>query len=156
LRKTGTYLVTDLCRVCKNVAPSLHFRVLSLNLEDGVQPDGAAFRGCLEMTDKQIILSTAGSEEEARKIAHTLVERGLAACVNIIPQIESIYRWQGKIEQSREWLLLIKTTAERFSAVRDAIRELHSYDLPECIALNIEDGSAEYLHWIENSTRALP
>ena len=102
------------------------------------------------MTDKQIILSTAGSEEEARKIAHTLVERGLAACVNIIPQIESIYRWQGKIEESREWLLLIKTSAENFPGVRDAIRELHSYDLPECIAINIADGSAEYLQWIQS------
>jgi periplasmic divalent cation tolerance protein len=102
-------------------------------------------------TDKQIVLSTAGSGDEARKIARALVERGLAACVNIVPQIESIYRWQGKIEDSREWLLLIKTSAARFPAVRDAIRELHSYDLPECIAINIEDGSAEYLEWIESS-----
>ena len=104
------------------------------------------------MTDKRIVLSTAGSEEEARKIAHELVERRLAACVNIIPQIESVYRWQGKIESSREWLLLIKTTAEQFEKVRDAIRELHSYDLPECIALAIEDGSAEYLGWLADPT----
>jgi periplasmic divalent cation tolerance protein len=104
------------------------------------------------MTDKRIVLSTAGSEEEARKIAHELVERRLAACVNIIPQIESVYRWQGKIESSREWLLLIKTTAEHFEKVRDAIRELHSYDLPECIALAIEDGSAEYLGWLADPT----
>ena len=102
------------------------------------------------MTDKQIVLSTAGSEAEARKIARALVERQLAACVNIIPQIESIYRWQGKIEESREWLLLIKTSAENFPGVRDAIRELHSYDLPECIAINIADGSAEYLQWIQS------
>ena len=100
------------------------------------------------MTDKRIVLSTAGSEEEARKIANALVERQLAACVNIVPQIESVYRWQGKMESAREWLLLIKTTAEKFAAVRDAIRELHSYDLPECIAINIEDGSAAYLEWI--------
>jgi periplasmic divalent cation tolerance protein len=103
------------------------------------------------MTDKRIVLSTAGSADEARKIAHHLVERQLAACVNVIPQVESIYRWQGKIESSREWLLLIKTSSEHFAAVRDAIRELHSYDLPECIALNIEDGSSEYLQWIEDS-----
>jgi len=103
------------------------------------------------MTDKQIVLSTAGSEAEARKIARALVERQLAACVNIIPQIESIYRWQGKIEESREWLLLIKTSAENFPGVCDAIRELHSYDLPECIAINIADGSAEYLQWIQSS-----
>ena len=100
------------------------------------------------MTDKRIVLSTAGSEEEARKIAHELVERQLAACVNIVPQIESVYRWQGKIESSREWLLLIKTTAEQFEKVRDAIRELHAYDLPECIAVAIEDGSPEYLRWL--------
>jgi len=104
------------------------------------------------MTDKRIVLSTAGSEDEARKIAHYLVEHRLAACVNIVPQIESIYRWQGKIESSREWLLLIKSSSERFAAIRDAIGELHSYDLPECIALSIEEGSADYLQWIAEST----
>lgn len=105
------------------------------------------------MTDKRIVLSTAGSEEEARKIANALVERQLAACVNIVPQIESVYRWQGKMESAREWLLLIKTSAEKFAAVRDAIRELHSYDLPECISINIEDGSAAYLEWIAANIR---
>jgi len=100
------------------------------------------------MTDKRLVLSTAGSEEEARKIANGLVERHLAACVNIVPQIESVYRWQGKMESAPEWLLLIKTTSEKFANVRDAIRELHSYDLPECICVNIEDGSAAYLEWI--------
>jgi periplasmic divalent cation tolerance protein len=105
------------------------------------------------MTDKRIILCTAGSEDEARKIARELVERGLAACVNIVPQIESVYRWQGKIESGWEWLLLIKTTAERFAAVRDAIGELHSYELPECIAIEIADGSAEYLQWIAGTVK---
>ena len=104
------------------------------------------------MTDKRIVLSTAGSEDEARKIARELVERRLAVCVNIVPQIESVYRWQGKIESSREWLLLIKTTAEQFEKVRDAIRELHSYDLPECISVAIEDGGPEYLRWLADST----
>ncbi len=105
------------------------------------------------MTDKRIVLSTAGSEDEARKIAHHLVEHQFAACVNIVPQIQSIYRWQGKVEESREWLLLIKTTAETFPSVRDAIRELHSYELPECIAIAIEDGSPTYLKWIEQSLK---
>ncbi len=104
------------------------------------------------MTDKRIVLSTAGSEEEAQKIARELVERRLAACVNIVPKVESIYRWQGKVESAREWLLLIKTTAGKFEKVRDAIRELHSYDLPECIAVAIEDGSPEYLRWLEDPT----
>ena len=105
------------------------------------------------MTDKRIVLSTAGSEEEARKIAGILVERQLAACVNIVPQVESIYRWQGKIESSREYLLLIKTSAALFAAVRSAIQKIHSYDLPECVAINIEDGSAEYLQWLDQSLR---
>jgi periplasmic divalent cation tolerance protein len=105
------------------------------------------------MTDKRIVLSTAGSEEEARKIARHLVEHQLAACVNIVPQIESIYRWEGKVESSREWLLIVKTTAEKFPAVLDAIRELHSYELPECITINIEDGSPEYIDWLANSLK---
>lgn len=103
------------------------------------------------MTDKRIVLSTAGSTEEAHKIARYLVENRLAACVNIVPQIESIYRWQGKVESSSEWLLLIKTTAGNVPAVEDAIRELHSYDLPECIAIAIDGGSSGYLNWIGES-----
>ena len=105
------------------------------------------------MTDKRIVLSTAGSEEEARKIARHLVEHQLAACVNIVPQIESIYRWEGKVESSREWLLIVKTTAAKFPAVRDALKRQHSYELPECVAVGIEDGSAEYLEWIERSVK---
>jgi len=103
------------------------------------------------MTDKKIVLTTAGSQEEARKIARTLVERRLAACVNIIPQVESIYRWQGKVEDAHEWLLLIKTTTAAFERVRDAIRELHSYDLPECISISVENGGSAYLDWISES-----
>jgi len=103
------------------------------------------------MTDKRIVLSTAGSEEEARKMANHLVESRLAACVNIVLHVESIYRWEGKVESGREWLLIIKTSAELFPAVRDAIRELHSYELPECIAIDVEDGSTEYLEWLGDS-----
>lgn len=105
------------------------------------------------MTAYRIVLTTCGNGQEAHKIANALVERRLAACVNMVSSIESVYRWQGQVESATEWLLLIKTTAERFPAVRDAIRELHSYDLPECIMLPIEDGSAEYLKWIEESTQ---
>jgi periplasmic divalent cation tolerance protein len=103
------------------------------------------------MTDKRIVLTTAGSEEEARKIAQALVERNLAACVNILPQITSIYRWQGAIEEARECLLLIKTTEAAFEQVRQVISDLHSYDLPECISLAIVNGSSSYMQWIENS-----
>jgi periplasmic divalent cation tolerance protein len=103
------------------------------------------------MTNKKLVLTTAGSSEEARKIAHALVEGKLAACVNIVPQIQSVYRWQGKIEEAQEWLLIIKTTDAAFERVRDAIKQLHSYELPECIAVEIEDGSPEYLKWIGES-----
>ena len=105
------------------------------------------------MTDKRIVLTTAGSEQEARKIANSLVERRLAACVNILPKIESVYRWKGEVDSANEWLLLIKTRAEKFPAVRDAILELHSYEIPECIVLQVEDGSLPYLQWLDESTQ---
>jgi periplasmic divalent cation tolerance protein len=103
------------------------------------------------MTDKRIVLTTASSEEEARKIARALVERRIAACVNIVPQVTSIYRWQGKTEEAREWVLIVKTTAAAFDEVRQAIADLHSYELPECVCLTIEDGSPGYLEWISES-----
>ena len=105
------------------------------------------------MTDKRIVFSTAGSKPEAEKIANTLVENRLAACVNIVGPIESIYRWHGKVENATEHLLVIKTTAARFDAVNAAIREMHSYELPECIQIAIEDGSKEYLAWIDDCVR---
>jgi periplasmic divalent cation tolerance protein len=105
------------------------------------------------MTDKRLVLTTCGSLEEARSIAQTLVERQLAACVNIAPQIESVYRWQGGVESATEWLLVIKTTAETFDRLRETLSELHSYELPECIAIAVEDGSAGYLEWIGQSVR---
>src|ERR1700736_6264285 len=103
------------------------------------------------MTDKRIVMTTAGSVDEARRIADVLVDRKLAACVNIVSRVQSIYRWKGKTEEAEEWLLWIKTTAAAFERVRDTIKELHSYELPECLCLNVEDGSAEYLKWVEDS-----
>jgi periplasmic divalent cation tolerance protein len=103
------------------------------------------------MTDKRIILSTAGSEEEARRIAQALVDRELAACVNVVGPIRSVYRWKGAVENASEHLLIIKTTAAAFPRVRDAIREMHSYELPECVMLSVEAGSEDYLKWIEES-----
>ena len=103
------------------------------------------------MTDKLLILTTTGSESEAKKIAQLLIERRLAACVNIIPRMHSVYRWKDKVESAEEFLLLIKTRKENESAVQAAIRELHSYDLPECISIPIEGGSAEYLKWMTES-----
>ena len=100
------------------------------------------------MTQARIVLTTAGSQDEAQKIASALVERRLAACVNIVPRIESVYRWQGKVESATEWLLIIKIEAKTFERVRDAIKELHSYELPECVMIEITDGSKAYLEWI--------
>jgi len=105
------------------------------------------------MTDKKLVLSTCGSIDEARKLARALVEKQLAACVNIVPQIESVYYWKGKVETSTEFLLLMKTTSGTFDELRDVLTELHSYDLPECIQIPIEDGSAAYLAWIGESVR---
>src|SRR3954468_10917266 len=104
-------------------------------------------------TDARIILSTAGSREEADRLANALVERRLAACVNVLGPIGSVYRWQGKVERAEEFLLLIKTTSARFAQVAAAIRELHSYELPECVELVVTAGSDAYLAWIlENVT----
>jgi periplasmic divalent cation tolerance protein len=105
------------------------------------------------MTDKRLVLTTCRSLEEAQSIAHALVERQLAACVNVIPQIESVYRWQGKVETATEWLLIIKTTERAFDRLREALTALHSYEFPECIEVAIEDGSAVYLEWIGQSVR---
>jgi periplasmic divalent cation tolerance protein len=105
------------------------------------------------MTDKILVLTTAGSEDEARRIGRTLVERLLAACVNIVPRVETFYRWEGEIEQGQEWLLIIKTTGAAFERVREAIGELHSYDVPECISVGIESGGLAYLSWIGDSVK---
>jgi periplasmic divalent cation tolerance protein len=105
------------------------------------------------MTDKVVVLVTAANLKEARKIARGLVEARLAACVNVTP-VESIYRWQGKIENGRERLLVIKTAREIFAEVEAAIRKLHGYANPEIICLPIIDGSREYLDWLAESVKA--
>ncbi len=107
------------------------------------------------MTDKIIVLTNTGSREEARRIARALVDRKLAACVNVVPGVESTYRWQEKVETAAEWMLLIKTVRGKFDSVRQAIRELHSYDLPECISFPIGEGSTDYLEWIGKSVNSL-
>jgi len=105
------------------------------------------------MTDKILVLTTVGSKDEARKIGRALVERRLAACVNLVPQVRSIYRWKGQIEEAEEWLLILKTTRAAFERVREAILELHSYDVPECVSVAVDDGSEEYLSWIGQSMK---
>jgi periplasmic divalent cation tolerance protein len=104
------------------------------------------------MTDTIVIFVTTGSESEAEKIATTLVEERLAACVNIVSPIRSIYRWEGKVTDDREWLLVMKTRAERFAAVAARVKALHSYQVPEVIALPILVGAEEYLRWVRDET----
>jgi periplasmic divalent cation tolerance protein len=102
------------------------------------------------MTDKKIVLTTTATREDAGKIARALVERRLAACVNVVA-IESVYRWKDAVECAEEWLLVIKTTGSALDQVNAAIKELHVYELPECVVLPIENGSEEYLAWIGES-----
>jgi periplasmic divalent cation tolerance protein len=103
------------------------------------------------MTDKRIVLTTIGSKSEAEDLAWELVERKLAACVNIIEMQGSIYRWKGEIRSEKECLLLIKSTAAASEELIAAIRDLHPYDVPEYIELPIEKGSSKYLDWIAES-----
>ena len=105
------------------------------------------------MSDSIVIFVTCGSEEEGLKIANALVEGRLAACVNLISPIRSIYRWEGKIWDEEEWLLIIKTQKERFGEVEKKVKSLHSYSVPEIISLPIGDGSSSYLNWIEENTK---
>ena len=98
-----------------------------------------------------MVLTTAGSREEAAKIADLLVEARLAACVQIVPGVESVYRWEGRVARDAEWLLLCKTTAARYDAVEKAIREAHSYTTPEVVAFAVERGSSDYLDWLRRS-----
>jgi|SRR5215831_20390118 len=105
------------------------------------------------MTDKRVVLCTCASETEAERIAHHLVENRLAACVNLVSQVKSIYRWEGKVESAWEWLLIVKTNAEKFPDVSEAIRGLHSYEVPECISIPVDNGSASYLAWIDESLK---
>ena len=103
------------------------------------------------MTDKIVVLVAAGNLRESRKIARNLIESRLAACVNITAPVESIYRWQGKVSKSREYLLIIKTTRNLFDELRSAVARTHSYTTPEIISLSIADGSGDYLQWIDSS-----
>jgi periplasmic divalent cation tolerance protein len=104
------------------------------------------------MTDKIVVLTTCGTAAEARRIARKVVEGKRAACVNILSApVESVYQWRGKVESAREFLLVIKTTKKRFAGLRRTILELHSYDVPEILALPVSAGSRTYLKWIDES-----
>jgi periplasmic divalent cation tolerance protein len=100
------------------------------------------------MQDALVVLVTAPSPDQAAEIARALVEERLAACGNVVPAIRSIYRWEGKVHEEAEALLVLKTTRGRFEALRDRVLALHPYDVPEVIALPVEAGNAAYLAWI--------
>ena len=100
------------------------------------------------MSNARVVLTTVESKEASEKLAQQLVERRLAACVNIVGPIRSVYRWKQEIQQDQEFLLLIKTTAEHAAQLRSGFAGLHPYELPECVELPIEGGSEEYLAWL--------
>jgi periplasmic divalent cation tolerance protein len=102
----------------------------------------------METTDAIVVLMTAGSREEAARLAEILVAARLAACVQILPEMESVYHWEGKVERAPEILLLAKTTGANFAALEALVRSLHSYETPEIIALPVAAASAPYLEWL--------
>jgi periplasmic divalent cation tolerance protein len=106
------------------------------------------------MTDKIVVLVTCGSAKEARRIARAVVQQRMAACANIVATpVQSVYRWKGRVESAEEFLLVIKTTQGRFAELKAAVKRLHSYDVPEIIALPIAAGGTNYLNWISESVK---
>lgn len=101
------------------------------------------------MTDKIVVLNTCASAEEAERLARRVIDDRLAACVNVLSPVRSFFRWKGKIEDSAEWLLLIKTSRDKFDLLRAALESVHTYEVPEVIAIPIVDGAPDYLSWIE-------
>ncbi len=100
-----------------------------------------------------IVFVTAATADEATRIARALVEERLAACANIVSPIVSVYRWEGQVHEDREVLLIIKTTDTRLPALIQRVKALHSYQVPEVIAMPIADGSADYLRWLLDETQ---
>ncbi len=108
------------------------------------------------MADKIVVLVTCASAKEARKIARAVVEQRLAACANILSSpVQSVYRWKGSAESAKEFLLIIKTTKARFSKLRAEVKRLHTYEVPEIIALPVATGATNYLAWISESVRPM-
>lgn len=105
------------------------------------------------MSGEIVILCTCGSPEEAEKVARHLLEKRVAGCVSMVPGVRSFYWWQGAVESASEHLLLIKSSAELFAEVERAIREVHSYEVPEVLALPVLEGAADYLKWLRSNLR---
>jgi periplasmic divalent cation tolerance protein len=106
------------------------------------------------MTDKIVVFSTCGSAGEAERLARRVVDERLAACVNVISPVRSFYRWKGVVEDSAEWLLVIKSSRGLFEALRAALESAHTYEVPEVIAIPVVEGSPNYLSWIEQELKS--
>jgi periplasmic divalent cation tolerance protein len=105
------------------------------------------------MTDKIVVLTTCASEQDAERLARALVGEQLAACVNVVPQIRSFYRWKGELETAGEFLLIIKTSRDLFDALKLELERLHPYEVPEVLALPIVAGGENYLNWLGQNLR---
>jgi periplasmic divalent cation tolerance protein len=105
------------------------------------------------VSERLVVLSTVGTSEDGERIARELVERGLAACVNLVPGVVSVYRWKGALQRDPEILLVIKTRAERLPALKEALTTLHPYEVPEALALPVQDGLAPYLAWLDAAVK---
>ena len=108
------------------------------------------------MTDKIVVLTTCDSQEKASGIARHLIDKRVAACVNIVPGARSVYRWKGEIEETSEWMLLIKSRRDLFDTLVAALRSVHPYDVPEIVALPVVEGGRSYLDWIDESLTHSP
>jgi periplasmic divalent cation tolerance protein len=106
-------------------------------------------------SDAIVVFITAPTQEEARLLAARIVETQLAACVQILPEMESVYRWQGKVERQNEHLLIAKTTSERFAELEREVRALHTYDTPEIVSFPLTESSPDYLRWLQESVAPL-
>ena len=102
------------------------------------------------MSEPLVVLITAGSQEEAERIAQSLVAEMLAACVNVVPGVTSIYRWEGEVQRDQEWLLVAKSRRDVLDRLIERVQEIHSYDVPEIIALPLAGGSEPYLRWLDS------
>jgi periplasmic divalent cation tolerance protein len=129
----------------------LAFRPQTHNIQDDARRTSKVTEN-FEMTGKIVVLVTCSSAKEARKIARAVVEQRLAACANIVTApVHSIYRWKGRVESAKEFLLIIKTTRGRFAKLKAEVKRLHTYEVPEIIALPIASGATNYLNWISES-----
>jgi periplasmic divalent cation tolerance protein len=106
------------------------------------------------MSDAIVVFMTAGSVGEARRIADHLVEKRLAACVQVLPEIESVYRWKGELQNEKEVLILAKTCREQFEELEKSVRAIHSYETPEIVAVPVAAGSSPYLAWLNENVRS--